>query len=458
MPIERLTAEDELMLWPDEVWPQDIGALVILDGATLLDAHGGLRIEAVRRAVEGRLHLVPRFRQLLHVPPPRLGGPLWVDALAFDIRQHVRVLPIQPPGGEPELLAATERLRRRRLERSRPLWEMWFLTGLADRRVGLFVRMHHCIADGVAGVATVARFLDASADAAPSEPEPWTPATPPTQRELEDDAHRRRAAARRAGLSSAMHPAKVLSRLGAAWPAIHELVAERPLPATSLDHVVGQDRRLALLRTGLEPVKDLARAHGAKVNDVLLALIAGGLGALLRSRHETVAGEVMRVYVPVSLRGGDREQARGNLIAQMVIDLPVGASDHVERLRRIAAQTGERKARVRPNLGKVPHRGFAGRAFLRLVERQRVNVSSANLHGPEVPLYFAGARLLEVFPMVQLLGRNSLTVGAISYAGRFDMMVVADRNTYPDLEVFTAGMLAELEALGLQKATVAEAA
>jgi wax ester synthase-like acyl-CoA acyltransferase family protein len=153
--MERLTAQDLSMLWPDDVgWPQDIGALAIVDGGGLLDQDGRFRIEAVREAIGARLRLVPRFRQLVHRPRRGLGWPLWVDAPAFDLGQHVRAFPLPPPGDESQLLLAVERLRRRRLDRSRPLWEMWFLAGLPQGRVGLFMKVHHAIADGVAGVAS----------------------------------------------------------------------------------------------------------------------------------------------------------------------------------------------------------------------------------------------------------------------------------------------------------------
>ena len=99
--MERLTAEDQLMLWPDEIWPQDIGALAVLDGSSLLDPDGRFRIEDVREAVAGRLHLVPRFRQLLYVPPRRLGGPLWVDAPAFDLTTTLRSFPFRRPATRP---------------------------------------------------------------------------------------------------------------------------------------------------------------------------------------------------------------------------------------------------------------------------------------------------------------------------------------------------------------------
>lgn len=446
-PIERLTAEDALMLWPDRLWPQDIGALVVMEAGDLVDQNGRFRIEAAREAVGRRLHLVPRFRQLLYEPPRELGGPLWVDAVEFDIRDHVQARALPSPGDETKLLSTVEDLRRRRLERSRPLWEMWFLTGLPDRKIALFVRMHHCIADGMAGVATMAAFLDASPDPEPSAPEPWVPRRRPTERELLEDESARRRAIWNARLSASAHPITTARRLVAGWPAIWGLVGERPVPATSLDRVVGEGRRIALLRSDIARVKEVAHANEAKVNDVLLTAIAGGLRALLHSRVELERSDVMRIYVPVSLHQGDRSEARGNLIAQMVVSLPVATADPMTRLHQIAAATADQKAHGHLNLGKVPHRGVASRAFLKLVNRQHVNVSSADIPGPEIPLYFAGARLLEVFPMVQLLATNSLTVGAMSYAGGFNMMVVADQDGYPDLDVFTSGMQRELDAL-----------
>src|SRR5688572_7691865 len=116
--MERLTAEDQLMLWPDEAWPQEIGAVAVLDGAALLDPEGRFRVEEVRQAIGSRLHLAPRFRQRLIVPGPGFGPPLWTDAPTFDLSRHVRVAPLPVPGDEPALLRAIERLRRRRLDRS----------------------------------------------------------------------------------------------------------------------------------------------------------------------------------------------------------------------------------------------------------------------------------------------------------------------------------------------------
>jgi hypothetical protein len=237
--MERLTAEDRIMLWPDALWPQEIGAIAILDGAVLLDSAGRVRIDVVRRAVGCRLHLVPRFRQLLYQPGRGLGGPLWVDAPAFDLADHVRVVPLPAPGDDAALLRTVEHLRRHRLDRSRPLWEMCLLPGLSGGRVGMFVRMHHAIADGIAGVATLGAFLDPVPHPPTTPPPPWTPEPLPTARELFVDNLRQRADRLGHALSILVHPVTTARRARTAWPAIRDLFAAQPVPATSPNRVVG---------------------------------------------------------------------------------------------------------------------------------------------------------------------------------------------------------------------------
>jgi diacylglycerol O-acyltransferase len=237
--IDRLTALDRLMLGASKRWPQDIGALAILDGTILLDPAGELRIDAVREAIASRLHLVPRFRQVIHVPGRGLGGPLWVDTPRFDIRDHVAVLALPPGTDETGLLAVTEELRSRRFDPSRPLWRMWFMPGLPDGRVAMFVKLHHSIADGMAAMTTIAAFLNADPDAPITPASPWTPAPPPSDRELfTDNAQRHLRAVGRAG-SMLVRPGATLRHARQAWPAIRELLAEEPATRTSLDRMVG---------------------------------------------------------------------------------------------------------------------------------------------------------------------------------------------------------------------------
>jgi diacylglycerol O-acyltransferase len=441
--IDRLTALDQLMLRASRIWPQDIGALALLDGTDLVEPTGRFRIEAVRGAIQSRLHLVPRFRQLVYVPRRGLGGPLWVDAPSFDLSQHVRVLPLPADTGEAELLLAIERLRRQRLDPSRPLWEMWFLTGLPEERIAWFVKLHHAIADGMAAMTMISAFLDPAPDTPTPPAHPWTPTRPPSTRALLADNLQRLVGA----VSTLARPRTTLRQLRGAWPAARELL-EAPAPQTSLDRIVGPHRNLALVRTTLDLVEEIACAHGATVNDVLLAVTAGGLRTLLRSRGQPVEDTTVRINVPISLRRRVRGPQQGNLIAQMVIPLPLGGSDPGRRLEQLAAETAKRKARTRTFLGTLFRGRIARGLLLKALIRQRVNVTSASIPGPVVPLCLAGARVLEVFPVLPLIGSVSLGVGALSYAGTFDIGVVADQDAYPDLDVFAAGAREELHALG----------
>jgi hypothetical protein len=183
------------------------------------------------------------------------------------------------------------------------------------------------------------------------------------------------------------------------------------------------------------------------VNDVLLSAIAGGLRGLLRSRGEPIDGVVLPIFVPVSLRRSRSGQDAGNLISQMVIPVPLGIADPGQRLKQIAVETAKRKAISRPSLGTMFHSTLIRRAMLKLIIRQRVNVVSADLPGPQTPLYFAGARLIEVFPLLNLVGNESLGVGALSYAGQFNIMAVGDADAYPDIDTFAASAREDLRVL-----------
>jgi diacylglycerol O-acyltransferase / wax synthase len=448
--LERLTASDLFMLlWDDYGWSTDIGGLAILDGTSLLDRDGRVRIEAVRQRLKPRLHLVPRFRQLLYRPRRGLGWPLWVDAPCFDLADHLRVHALGAPADEAQLLRACQELARRRLDPARPLWELWLLPGLPERRVGALLRLHHAVADGAAAAAAFGALLDLTADAPPPVAPPWTPTPIPTARELLGDNLRRRGRELRRGWSGLAHPRRTLRRARAAWPAWREVLADRPAPHTSLNRPVGADRRLAIVRGRLDLTKQLAYAHHAKVNDVVLAAVAGGLRQLLVSRGEEVRGLVQRAMVTISEHHEQPGQAQGNKPGWMMVPLPLGEPDPVRRLELIAAETAARKHKPRPEAGSGIFRFLAGqRAWYRHFPRQRsVNLVVSNVPGPPVPLYLAGARLLELFPMLPPMGNLTLVVAVLSYAGQLNLTAVADRDGCPDLAVFTQGVRSALDDL-----------
>jgi hypothetical protein len=285
---------------------------------------------------------------------------------------------------------------------------MWFRPGLPDNRLGLLIKIHHVLADGIAGVTILRALLQTTPDRRAEPPHPWTPAPSPATRDLFADNVGRRLAELGRAFSILLRPVTTLRQVLSGWPALGELISDRRGSVTSLDQVVGADRKLAVIRASLDVITEIADTHHAKINDVLLAITAGGLHGLLRGRAEPVADLVLPVYVPVTLREGPRDQARGNLIAQMVVPLPIGAVEPATRLRQIAAETAERKARNRPSLGTMLRSGIARWALLKILDRQSVNVTTADLVGPQVPLYFAGARLLETFPVLPLIAKVSL--------------------------------------------------
>lgn len=445
MKIDRLTALDRMMLGVSKTWPQDIGAIAILDGTTLLDSAGRLRIDPIRETIAARLHLVPRFRQVIVSPRRGLGGPCWVDDPTFDLAEHVDEYPVVSPGRETDLLVTVERLRRLPLDPSRPLWGMWFLTGLPDQRVGLFVRIHHSIADGMAAMATIATFLDHAADAPVMPPAPWMPNAGPSTRELLTDNLRHYIHSMLRALSVIFRPRASIRRLREAWPALRELLYEKPANATSLNRMVGPARQVRLIRSNLEAVKRAGRAHGATVNDVLLTIAGGGVRALLKSRGETIDDTTIKVYAPVSLRLRQEGPQQGNLIAQMAVPLRLGNPDPVQRMKQVVLETTDRKARTRTSVELLVHNRLLRRLTLIAAMRQRVNVTTASIPGPTTTLHLAGARILEVFPLIPLMADEPIGIGALSYAGDLFIGIVADSDACPDIDALAAGVSDDLE-------------
>jgi hypothetical protein len=247
----------------------------------------------------------------------------------------------------------------------------------------MFVKMHHAIADGIAGVATLGALLDTAPGGPAGPARPWTPAPPPAARDLFADSLRRHIDGLGRAFSALAQPVTSARHAMAGWTAIREILAAEPGPRTSLDRVVGPGRNLALIRSDLDLVKKIAHSHGAKVNDVLLAVTAGGLRGLLCYRGEPVDGLVLPVYVPLTLRQPQaRAQARGNLIAQIVVPLPIGEPDPGRRLAQIAAQTATRKASSHPSLGAAFRSRATRRVLLKVLDRYPVKVTTADVPGP----------------------------------------------------------------------------
>jgi diacylglycerol O-acyltransferase len=449
--LERLTPLDVSNLRIERHGlPMNVAALAILEGRVLLDASGKLALEAIRVRIEQRLHLAPRLRQRLYRPGFGFGAPVWVDDASFDISQHVRTRPVPAGGGEEALLATCVELNDRPFDQAHPLWEIWLLTGALDGRVPMLIRFHHVLADGIAALLLLGTLFDAAPfDSAPEAPEshgpPWTARPIPTRAELLGDAVRKSITGIRRGVHKTGHPRRTLAPARTLFRQALQLAREGRAPRTSFNRPVGRQHRVHLVRADLEQAKRVAHAHHATVNDVVLCTIAGGARALLAGRGELQGPLVLKVSVAASVRAPASASQAGNLVGILLVPVPVGEEDPIRRLEQIARATAERK-RLPPY---QPAARFLQRWMIRTMNRQRrINLLMSNLPGPPQPMYFAGAKILEVFQIGVVQGNVAVQVGALSYAGQLNFDIVADANLVPDLTVFANGMTEDLERLG----------
>lgn len=460
--LDRLSGQDTLFLQveaPNQ--PMHVGGVAIFEGAPFYDEAGRFRLDDLRAAITSRLHLVPRFRRRLQTVPFDQGHPVWVDDADFDVANHVRHQRLPEPGGWAELRHLVERLEAVPLERDLPLWELWFVDGLAEGRVALVQKTHHALIDGISGIDVATVLLDLEPVPPPIEAPDWTPEPPPTDAELLVGGIAERIAGPAAWLQSVAesmrrpdHAAEDL--LDAAVDAGRALLAAgRPPPPTPWNVPIGPTRRYEVARVPLDDVKAVKGAAGASVNDVVLAICAGALRAFLLHRDEEVPEHrTLRAFVPVSLRTEDERYSFGNRVSGMLAELPVGEADPEARLRDVCRQMAAVK---QSGQAEVAHQvltvadlappavtGFAAR----LIVRQRtVNLGITNVPGPQVPLYCMGARLLEVFPYVGVFEQTGLLLGVISYCGQLGFGLTADGGSMPDLDVLARALEDEAQVL-----------
>src|SRR5262245_15030015 len=256
--LDRLTPLDMSNLRIEEHGlPMDVAALVVLEPAD----PGQLDLNRLRGIVEGRMSRVPRLRQVLYRPPPGLGPPVWVEARDFDIRQHVRARPVPGPGDEAALLRTCADLGEMPLDRSRPLWQMWLLTGLAGGRRALLIRLHHVVADGIGALAMLGNLIDPAPGTEIPDPPPWTPAPAPGVAALASDQLRRQARRLRHLAVRLRHPGVVVTGLGVLARQARQVAREGRAPRVSLNVPVTGPRRLLLIRADLRRAKAVAHAH-----------------------------------------------------------------------------------------------------------------------------------------------------------------------------------------------------
>jgi diacylglycerol O-acyltransferase / wax synthase len=435
VPVDRASPADLMQLATDVgPAPMHVGAVLVLGSGHEFS------VQEAQRLLGERVRAVPRLRQRLRRAPPGCGRPFWADDPAFYLRHHVRQRPCPPPGDERALLDVAAAVTGEPLPRSRPLWSATFVTDLAGGRTGLVIVMNHVLADGIGGLAVLARLVDGDPGPPPGTPQAaGFPVPAPSTRTLAADAWAGRA-------RRLTHPARSLRTI---QQGIAELGGARPprtLPPTSLNRPTGPQRRLDVVAADLAAIRDLGHAHGGTINDVILAAIAGALRALLASRGEEI--DLVTVSVPVSARPAATGGQLGNQVGVMPVALPA-TGDLAARVTRIAAITRERKTAARGTSAALlgpPFRLLAPTGLLRwFFNRQRlIHTFATNLRGQAGPLTFAGAPVRAVIPIPNTTGNVTVTFGVLSYAGTLRISVLSDPGRVPDVAVLTAALRREL--------------
>ena len=453
--IERMTPFDTAFLYAETPrTPLHVGSLSIFEGAPFFDERGKFRLDEVRRRISERLPLFPRFRKRVSFIPFDLGRPFWVDDQDFDIANHVNLMVLPSPGSRDELEALCDQLQMRLLDRDRPLWELWFIGGLKDGNVAMVEKVHHAMIDGVSGVDVAAALLDLERDPPHLRVEPWLPAPAPHLASvliegLREDLSQPVEVVRRMGelLSS---PRQLLARTDGIVDALTSFLNpwdHQNHPAMHDD--IGTTRRLVAVTESLDEVKRAGKRFDATVNDVVLTAVAGGVREFLLGRGESVDHAKLRVLVPVSVRADHEHLALGNRVSGVLAPLPLDEPFTIQRLalvrntmRRIKTHHQSAGTEVMTEaIGLIPP-GLMSLVTRSIHHQPLADMVVTNVSGPDCPLYFLGAEMIESIPIVPLGGNLIVGIAILSYNGALTLGLHADVDTCPDVHRLADGIRA----------------
>lgn len=425
---ETLSRQDQANLLveaPDT--PMHMAVLTVFEGRGA-DLPADQHLDRLRDHVRSRLDLLPELRRVLH--GGRFPGrpPVWSEDRGFRVEEHVLGARVASPGGDDQLLAATADLLECLLDRTRPLWEMWLLTGLSGGRWATLLKMHHSLTDGYGMLQMALAIFDGSAGT----------------NAVAAGSRARRSALLRLGeavVSPVAAVVTVASVLHRTWNGRR----------ADLLRPIGTRRRLEVVELDLAAVKDVAHSHKVKVNDVLLELTAAGILGALKARRRRVDDVVLRVLMAVSPRVA-RDTVTHNRAASVIVSLPLQARAASERLLAIA--TDSRRARRWQRSGLIERSMvFAARTPLRRFATRHqgvVDLAVSNLVGPSTELRLLGNRMVRAIPITPISGNVTINFCALSYAGRVAIGITADAGAWPDLAVVTATMRSNAAELGLR--------
>ncbi len=413
--------------------------------------------------IHGRLHLVPRYRQRLAFVPFGQGRPVWADDPHFNPYYHIRHTALPKPADDAALKRLAGRLFSQRLDRSKPLWEMWLVQSMSGGRFALIAKTHHALVDGISGVDITTVLFDTAAEPVPSAPPPapWSAQPLPGQAKLLGEALVERstvpAEMARGARALLRAPRRAVSQVkdGLASVGATTLAGiNAPAPPSPFNVDIGPQRRYTFVDATLAEFKGIKDSLGGTLNDVVLASVSLALGRYLRGQAHDTEGLELKAMVPVSVRSKAQRGALGNQVAAMWAPLPVGVENPADALHRISSAMEDLKrggqavgAQVLTNLA-----GFAPPTILsqaaRLQARQPFfNLVVTNVPGPQFPLYLLGRRLQVLYPVVPLAQRQALGIAVMSYDGHLGFGLLGDYDALPKLDEIARELEAAIASL-----------
>ena len=456
--MRRLSGADSLFVFNEtQTCHQHTLKIAVVDPA---GADMPVDYDALREQMSEALPLLEPFRWRLVRVPFDIGHPYWVDAPDLDLDYHVQRVTLPSPGGRRELAEAISSIASVGLARDRPLWQVWFVEGLAHGQVAYITKVHHSLADGVASE----RLLSAAF----ADRREHTPMGPIESLRAEPVPGRFRLLA--LGLVDALRmfiglPRLLLRTAGVARRArAHARVRSHPGvgpfkgPHTRFDEPLTSHRWLAYETFDLAAIKRVSHAFEASVNDVLLAMAAGALRSYL-DEHGELPEASLTAAVPVSVRGPDETQAWGNRVASWYVTLATDIDDPVARLREIVRSTRAARAELEATDPELQHAWAEYWRMFRLVTfgvpklvrpfigRPSYNAIVSSVPGPAVPLYRHGARLVHMISMGPLVEGIGVNFTGWSYAGEMTIAVMSCREHAPDIWGLAAALHTSLDEL-----------
>ncbi|MGI8609903.1 MAG: WS/DGAT/MGAT family O-acyltransferase [Candidatus Dormibacteria bacterium] len=444
MPVQRLNSLDSSFLHLEtRNTHMHIGGIAVFEPGSWKSHEE--RYRALVTHIEPRLDLMPRYRQKVAFLPMNVDLPVWQDDEKFDITFHVKRAALPSPGGRKELNDYVERVFSRQLDRRRPLWELYYIEGLEGNRWALLSKTHHSLVDGLSALELATVLMDTSPDYRPPvEGSRWRPEKETGTLGLVFKALQMRAASPvgivKNAVEAASNPGRLAAALAEGAGALAVVSRELTAPEGPLNGPTGPTRTYWYSRFKLEEFKEIKRAFGGTINDVVVGVVSGGLRKYLEMHDEDVDNLSIQALMPVSLRDDKEKTALGNVLSMMIVRLPVDEPFPAARMRKSKAAI-DRLKKSKQALGAdilLKLAGFAPATLHAMVARvslrtMNYNTIVTNVPGPQWPLYTLGCQLETAMPIAFLYDGQQLATAIFSYLGTINFGYIADRHAFPDL-------------------------